>query len=40
MSTWGISGLATKTSYVMFLLQSLLALERAAHAEASPRTWP
>ncbi len=30
----GISGLATKTSYAMFLLQSLLQLlERAAHAE-------
>src|SRR5919108_322504 len=33
----GISGLATKTSYVMFLLQSLLqVLERAAHAEGAP----
>jgi uncharacterized protein len=33
----GISGLATKTSYVMFLLQSLLqVLERAAHAEGTP----
>lgn len=32
----GISGLATKTSYVMFLLQSLLQLlERAAHAEGA-----
>jgi hypothetical protein len=33
----GISGLATKTSYVMFVLQSLLqVLERAAHAEGAP----
>jgi hypothetical protein len=32
----GISGLATKTSYAMFLLQSLLqVLERAAHAEGA-----
>lgn len=33
----GISGLATKTSYVMFLLQSLLqVLARAAHAQGAP----
>jgi hypothetical protein len=33
----GISGLATKTSYVMFLLQSLLqVLARGAHAEGVP----
>jgi hypothetical protein len=33
----GISGLATKTSYVMFVLQSLLqVLDRAMHAEGVP----
>lgn len=33
----GISGLATKTSYVMFLLQSLLqVLARSAHAQGAP----
>jgi hypothetical protein len=34
----GISGLATKTSYVMFLLQSLVqVLARASHAQGVPR---